>query len=353
MTPEELDKVSELSEHAFAALEEDLKLYAARELRRAIEAGDTQAANRITNELMAIAATHKKPITKAVSKSIMEAALSTISADNERYEAARIVGMIGDYETSLDDPIIRRILDDGMRSVRDITNLTGSKAAVSIGQTFADTLDQAMMDVVTGSSYDDAIKDAVGKIGKSTTMVSFTSDTGALVKRSLYGIVRTAVMTGANQTCSRIQEARIKDMGAEYVETSAHSGARPEHAVWQGKVFRYPDEFIAATHYGEGSGLGGWNCRHSFSPFFPGIMEPMDKSDIPSADDNARVYAASQRQRECERNIRDYEMRASVYKETGYPDEAAYCKRKVKEWQDRAQEAADSVGGKRDFARER
>lgn len=34
----------------------------------------------------------------------------------------------------------------------------------------------------------------------------------------------------------------------------------------------YPD-FVESTGYGTGEGLGGWNCRHTFYPFFPGISE--------------------------------------------------------------------------------
>ena len=40
----------------------------------------------------------------------------------------------------------------------------------------------------------------------------------------------------------------MKQTGTDLVETTAHHGARPDHAVWQGKVFsvsgtheKYPD----------------------------------------------------------------------------------------------------------------
>ena len=34
----------------------------------------------------------------------------------------------------------------------------------------------------------------------------------------------------------------------------------------------YP-EFIASTDYSTGEGLGGYNCRHSFYPFFVGVYK--------------------------------------------------------------------------------
>ena len=78
-----------------------------------------------------------------------------------------------------------------------------------------------------------------------------------------------------------LQLARMEEMDCEFVEVTAHEGARPTHAVWQGRVYhrggavvqdgeRYED-FEVATGYGTGPGLCGWNCRHNFYPFYPGV----------------------------------------------------------------------------------
>ena len=59
-----------------------------------------------------------------------------------------------------------------------------------------------------------------------------------------------------------LQLARMEEMDCEFVEVPAHEGARPTHAVWQGRVYhrggavvqdgeRYED-FEAATGYGTG-----------------------------------------------------------------------------------------------------
>lgn len=60
------------------------------------------------------------------------------------------------------------------------------------------------------------------------------------------------------------------------MEVTAHAGARPEHAEWQGKIYsrsgkskKYPS-LKDKTGYGTGPGLGGWNCRHSMFPFYEG-----------------------------------------------------------------------------------
>lgn len=34
-----------------------------------------------------------------------------------------------------------------------------------------------------------------------------------------------------------LQLARMEEMDCEFVEVTAHEGARPTHAVWQGRVY--------------------------------------------------------------------------------------------------------------------
>ena len=133
--------------------------------------------------------------------------------------------------------------------------------------------------------------------------------------------VRRAVCTGINQTCAKLQLARAADMGTNLVETSSHAGARPTHAVWQGQVFcisghhpKYKD-FYAETGYGDGDGLCGWNCYHSFFPFFEGLSSQSFSRD-PSADagrNNDEDYALSQQQRYYERQIRAAKRECLTY----------------------------------------
>ena len=109
-------------------------------------------------------------------------------------------------------------------------------------------------------------------------------------------------------------------MGCELVETSSHAGARPSHAEWQGKVFcikghhkRYGD-FYRETGYGTGAGLCGWNCYHSFYPYFEGLSTPSFSHD-PSKDagrSNDEDYERQQKQRYYERKIREAKKECST-----------------------------------------
>ena len=125
-----------------------------------------------------------------------------------------------------------------------------------------------------------------------------------------------------------LQLARMEEMACEFVEVTAHEGARPTHAVWQGRVYhrggavvqdgeRYED-FETATGYGTGPGLCGWNCRHNFYPFYPGIsvrnytderLAELDARNIPYGGGLYTRYEITQMQRALERRVRKYKRR--------------------------------------------
>ena len=128
-----------------------------------------------------------------------------------------------------------------------------------------------------------------------------------------------------------LQLARMEEMDCEFVEVTAHEGARPTHAVWQGRVYhrggavvqdgeRYED-FEAATGYGTGPGLCGWNCRHNFYPFYPGIsvrnytderLAELDARNIPYGGGLYTRYEITQMQRVLERRVRGQQLLVEV-----------------------------------------
>lgn len=138
----------------------------------------------------------------------------------------------------------------------------------------------------------------------------------------------TALLTGVNQTAGKLTELYASELGAEYYETTAHAGARPSHSVWQGKVFKIEgtapgyENFYEATGYGTGAGLCGWNCRHSFYPYWPGISKPAyTKDDLEDysrpkysfAGNLLTEYECMQKQREYERAVREYKRILAAY----------------------------------------
>ena len=177
--------------------------------------------------------------------------------------------------------------------------------------------------------------------------------------------VRRTVLTGVSQTTGNLQTARADEMGVDLVQTSAHVGARPDHQVWQGKVFSrsgasktYP-AFVLSTGYGTGAGLCGWNCRHSFYPFFEGISEnaykqaELDSYAGKTVTYNGKqipMYDATQIQRGIERKIRLWKRKEGALDAGGFDNDAETAK--VKEWQAKMRDFIKQTGLQRQSVRE-
>lgn len=190
----------------------------------------------------------------------------------------------------------------------DIQNLTRTTAQLA-SDTFMRYYDMAYLQVSSGAySLDQATANTIDKLCREgLTKVSYPS--GA--QRSIEAAVRLAVRTAVNQNALACEKSVIDELDINLVQTSAHMGARPSHAAWQGKVFwvNYPEgnyeNFYEATGYGTGAGLGGWNCRHSFTAYFPGISE--DYNQLVKPYENDRVYQMEQKQRSYERKMRKWD----------------------------------------------
>lgn len=220
---------------------------------------------------------------------------------------------------------MQRILQANIRKTcQELDNLTMT-TAVRSQSAYIQACNRAQMKVSSGAfSYDKAIADAIKEAAVQGTEVLYPSQ--HIDKLDV--AVRRAVLTGVNQTAAEMNLQYAKDQNCDYVETTAHEGARPEHAVWQGKVFclsgtdpKY-ENFYEATGYGTGPGLCGWNCRHNFHAFFPGISTPaytqemLDDYSVKNVEYNGKQfteYEASQMQRSHERQIRETKRKLAGY----------------------------------------
>ena len=261
---------------------------------------------------------------------------------------------------------LNNLLDAGARQTCGTwQNLTATTANTVTGA-FERTLDAAWLKVSTGAfDYKAAVKQAVDSLADEMPMVTYPSGH----KDSIEVAARRAVLTGVNQTTGKLQVARMDEMGCEFVETTAHGGARPSHAEWQGRRFHrggavdykgkhYPD-FEAATGYGTGAGLCGWNCRHTFFAVFPELGDPPQWTQKQLQELNARniewngkkytAYEISQMQRSRERNVRRWTKRYLAEDAAGLdPTDAAVRLRAARQ---SLAEFAQATGGRVDSAR--
>ena len=186
-------------------------------------------------------------------------------------------------------------------------------------------MDLALLKVATGAfSYDQAVNDCIKRLAKSglrsidyASGRSYQLDTAA----------RMCVRTGMSQLAGKVMEENLKSTGQDLVITSQHMGSRPEHAVWQNKVFsysgknkKYPD-FVKSTGYGTVTGLKGANCTHDFYPFWEGAsIIPEDVKEPKPVKVNGREYTyyqATQQQRKMERDIRAIKREIEAQKAVG------------------------------------
>ena len=124
------------------------------------------------------------------------------------------------------------------------------------------------------------------------------------------------IITSVNQTCGQLQETRANELGWDLMEITAHSGARPSHAEWQGKIVSLSGQkgYLSKDDigYGEATGFKGINCRHDWYPYYKGSTRTYTNKQLKEWQ-NEKVtyngkeiskYQATQEQRRIERAIR-------------------------------------------------
>ena len=183
------------------------------------------------------------------------------------------------------------------------------------------------------------------------------------VKYSIEGTVRRDTITAVNQLANKGAEKITKEIGAKYVEVSAHIGARvsvdpiANHAGWQGKVYKlegsdkdYPNLTESTGYPDDILGLGGVNCRHRMFPFFPGISVP-NPHQI-DEEENKKVYEATQKQRAMERSIRAIKKRLIVTKASSDKNLAKAYRKRLTEKQAEREQFCKKNGLRRQTERE-
>jgi hypothetical protein len=193
----------------------------------------------------------------------------------------------------------------------------GSIRFTSAADTYRACMDKAFtLAAFGGTDYETAVRTATKEMTASgLQFVDYASG----VRNHADVAVRRALLTGVSQMTGQISLHNARDLDTDVVEVSAHAGARPDHAEWQGLWYsisgedkRYP-QLEAATGYGTVTGLKGANCRHDFYPVIPGISErtysdeDLRNIDPPPVTIDGKTYTyyeAEQRQRAIERAIR-------------------------------------------------
>ncbi len=290
-------------------------------------------------------------------KLMQEAGSLSPQTDAAVYEAA---GMT--VPSVKDSEILRSILNAGYRTTAQTMQNICRTTAKTATQQFENVLDNAWLKVHSGAfSAETAIESAIKELSeKGLQAIRYPSGR----TDSLEVAVRRAVVTGVNQTSAQLQEELADELECDLVEVSAHSGARPEHAAWQGRIFsrsgthpNYPD-FRSSTGYGRADGLCGVNCRHTFGPFIEGGVpvwseEKLKELDEPKYEYGGKQlteYEASQVQRYNERQIRRWQREYAAMEAAGLDTSEAAAK--LRHWQGVQADFVSKTGLVRQYERE-
>jgi hypothetical protein len=255
---------------------------------------------------------------------------------------------------------ILNVINNSYKDTNKLLKLIQTKALESAKKEYINVLNTTYLEVSSGIyDYGTSIRKALKKMADNgISGATYVREDGTIVNYSIEAAVRRDVLTAVNQTANKISEATVNELDAEYVEVSAHLGARPTHAVWQGKVYKLNgrDEqyqnLAEATGYGQVDGLGGVNCRHHMYPFFPGISTPTTWKIDP--EENERLYELTKQQRALERNVRKYKKRQAVAEAVGEDDMTIMAKNEVKNRQRELREfLKENPDLQRDYSREK
>lgn len=229
------------------------------------------------------------------------AGIKSLKRDDEVYKLAGLNPT--EISTAMQQLMNRR----ANQTYFNLKALTGTTASESQLQ-FINGINKAYLEVSTGTkSYSQSIIDVVKGISKKGGQVVYPSG----YKLSIENATRMNILTGVNQMASQLQLDRGRELGWNLYEVTAHGGARPEHAEWQGKVYS-EQQLYDICGYGTVTGLCGANCRHNFHPYYKGssltytAKELREYRNVTVEYNGEKIseYEASQIQRGMERKIR-------------------------------------------------
>ncbi len=259
-------------------------------------------------DIISLVAKYNNSTYEEVAKIFEEAGAKTLKFDDKIYTEAGLNPL-----PITQSPGMVQILNATIeKTAGNLQNLVMTTANTSQTQ-FYNAMNKSYMEVSTGvKSYTQSILDAIDDISSQGAEITYPSGR----KRSLESTVRMNIITSVNQTCGKLQELRADEVGWDLMELTAHSGARPEHATWQGKIVSRSGQkgylSLDDIGYGTATGFKGVNCRHDWYPYLKGstrtyTQEQLNEWKNEKVTYNGKEYSkydATQLQRAMERRIR-------------------------------------------------
>ena len=259
-------------------------------------------------DIIRLVAEYNDTTVEEVNKIFYEAGEKSLKFDDKIYKEAGLNPVPLNQSENIKQIMNATIV----KTAGNLQNLCMTTANTAQTQ-FYNAINLSYMEVSTGvKSYTQSFIDALKTIAQQGAIIEYPS--GA--KRSIESAVRMNIVTGVSQTCGQLQELRANEVGWDLMEITAHSGARPNHAKWQGKIVSLSGKkgYLSKDDigYGEATGFKGINCKHDWHPYYKDsarsyTQKELEKWKNEKVTYNGKEYTkydATQEQRKIERAIR-------------------------------------------------
>lgn len=259
-------------------------------------------------DIINLVAKYNKSSYNDILKIFNEAGAISIKNDDDIYKLAGL----NPIELKQDKTLLDFLIASVEKTNGNLQNLVMTTANTSQIE-FLNAMNKAYLEISTGvKSYSQAIIDAISELSKNEISVTYPSG----YKMSIEAATRMNIMTGVNQTCGKLQMLRAEEMNWDLMELTAHAGARPSHAEWQGKVVSLSGKkgylSLQDIGYGEITGFKGINCYHDWRPYYEGSARTYTQEELEKMKNEKVVvngkemsrYEANQLQRRIERQIK-------------------------------------------------
>lgn len=316
LTPEDFEKIAKQAEKIYSELELEIIQEIAERIAN-VGYANTVVLNDILiaqemglmyQDIINLVAKYNETSVSQIQEIFDTAGAQTLKFDDKVYKEAGLSPLPLKQSPSM----IQLLSATALKTHNNLSNLVMTTANTSQTE-FYNAMNKAYMEVSTGvKSYSQSILDTVKELSDKGAYITYPSGQ----HRSIESAVRMNVLTSVNQTCGKLQEMRANELGWDLMELTAHSGARPEHAEWQGKIVSRSGRkgylSLDDIGYGEVTGFKGVNCRHDWYPYYAGSTKTYTQEQLNDWK-NEKVnyngkdiskYEASQIQRRMERTIR-------------------------------------------------
>lgn len=259
-------------------------------------------------DIVKLVADYNNTSYERVSEIFSEAGAKTLKFDDKIYTEAGLNPIPINQSSSMVQ-LLNSTIEKTSGNLQNLVMTTATNSQTA----FYNSINTAYMEVSTGvKSYSQSIIDVINKISNVGGTITYPSGRNM----SLESAVRMNIITGVNQTCGKLQELRANELGWDLMELTAHSGARPSHASWQGKIVSRSGQkgylSLDDIGYGTATGFKGVNCRHDWYPYYKGSSRTYSEEQLKKWQNETVTYngkkiskyEATQIQREMEKQIR-------------------------------------------------